>query len=164
MADLRLTKRDRFLAAVDAAPVPMGILNITPDSFSDGGHYSSTEAAIQQALRMQTEGASIVDIGAESTRPDATPVPQKEELCRLEPILGAVCKALEIAVSIDTYKAVVARRAAELGVAVINDIWGLQGDPDMAAVTAETDCALIAMHNRASVDPDADIIEDMLCF
>lgn len=164
MTDARLTKRDRFLAAVDAAPVLMGILNLTPDSFSDGGSYGSAEAAIARALQMQAQGAAIIDVGAESTRPGATPLSQQDELARLAPVLGPLCAALSVAVSIDTYKAEVARAAAGAGVSVINDIWGLQRDPDMAGVVAETGCAVVAMHNRDAADPGIDIIDDILRF
>ncbi len=142
----------------------MGILNVTPDSFSDGGTHASADAAIEHGLTMQSEGAAIVDIGAESTRPGAEKVSPEDELARLDPILGPLCSSLEIAVSIDTYKAPVAHRAAELGVSVINDIWGLQGDPDMAGVVADTGCALVAMHNRDSKDPDIDIMSDIMRF
>lgn len=164
MADPRLSKRDAFLAAVEEAPVVMGILNLTPDSFSDGGLHDSAAVAVGNALRMEAEGAGIIDIGAESTRPGAIPVPEEEELARLEPILGPVCEALSVATSIDTYKASVARSAAEQGVSVINDIWGLQRDRDMARATADTGCALVAMHNRDCLDAGIDIVEDALRF
>ncbi len=165
MVDLRLSKRDSFLAAVEAAPVVMGVLNVTPDSFSDGGRHQAVTDAVAGALQMQKEGAAIIDIGAESTRPGATPVSQTEELARLRPVLRPICDTLTVAASIDTYKAAVVRETAALGVSVVNDIWGLQGDPDMAFATADTDCALVAMHNRkAGADADIDIIADMLRF
>lgn len=164
MADPRIEKRDAFLAAVAAEPVVMGILNVTPDSFSDGGRHQGSEAALAGATRMQAEGAAIIDIGAESTRPGATPLSEEEERARLAPLLKPVCDGLEIAVSLDTYKAGIAREAAARGVAVINDIWGLQGDPDMAHVTADSGCALVAMHNRAETDPGIDILGDILGF
>jgi dihydropteroate synthase len=164
MADARLSKREAFLAAVETTPVVMGILNVTPDSFSDGGRHDSVAAAVEAALRMEAEGAGIIDIGAESTRPGAIPVPEEEELARLGHLLEPVCAALSIAASIDTYKAAVVRKAAEQGVSVVNDIWGLQGDPDMAHATAETGCALVAMHNRDGMDAEIDIVEDVLRF
>tara|TARA_Y100000815_G_scaffold264654_1_gene280567 strand:- start:241 stop:1071 length:831 start_codon:yes stop_codon:yes gene_type:complete len=164
MADLRLSKRDAFLAAVEAAPVVMGILNVTPDSFSDGGQHEEPAAAIAGALRMEKEGAAIIDIGAESTRPGATPLSETEELARLGHVLRPICDALTVAVSIDTYKAAVARKAAALGVSVVNDICGLQGDPDMAFATADTGCALVAMHNREAADACTDIVDDVLRF
>jgi dihydropteroate synthase len=164
MADLRLSKRDAFLKAIETAPVVMGILNVTPDSFSDGGRHEEATAAVAGALQMEKEGAAIIDIGAESTRPGATPVSQAEELSRLESVLEPICNALTVAASIDTYKAAVARRAAMLGISVVNDIWGLQGDPDMAYVTADAGCALVAMHNREDTDGAIDIVDDMLRF
>lgn len=164
MADLRLSKRDAFLEAARAAPVVMGILNVTPDSFSDGGRHQNASAAVAGAVRMEKEGAAIIDIGAESTRPGATPISEAEELARLGPVVKPVCDALVVAASIDTYKATVARRAAELGVSVINDIWGLQGDPDMASAAAETGCALVAMYNRDGADAEIDIVEETLRF
>jgi dihydropteroate synthase len=162
--DARLMKRDQFLEAVDTAPVLMGILNLTPDSFSDGGSYKSDDEAIARALAMKTEGAAVIDVGAESTRPGATPLSEDEELGRLAPILARICDALTVAVSIDTYTSAVARSAAEAGVSVINDILGLQGEPDMAKVVADTGCAVIVMHNRDAVDPQIDIIRDILRF
>lgn len=164
MADPRLIKRDQFLSAVAEQPVVMGILNVTPDSFSDGGHHTEADVALACGRQFQTEGAAIVDIGAESTRPGATPVSEADEIARLEPILAPLCAKLDIAVSVDTYKPNVARRAAAQGVAVINDIWGLQGDPDMAGVVAETGCALVAMHNREAVDEGINILDDIMAF
>lgn len=164
MADDRLTKRDAFLAAVNAGPVVMGIVNMTPDSFSDGGLHAAPEAALNGAVRMASEGAAIVDVGAESTRPGATPLSASEELARLDPALSQICAAVDVAVSVDTYKADVARFAAQSGAAVINDVWGLHHDPQMAHVVAETGSALIAMHNRTDVDPYLDIISDINTF
>lgn len=157
-------KRDNFLKSVAAGPVVMGILNVTPDSFSDGGVRQSTDAAISHALQMHKDGAAIVDIGAESTRPGATPVSEAEERSRLQPVLKTLCTQLPVAVSIDTYKAPVAAYAASCGVAVLNDIWGLQGDPDMATTVASTGCALIAMHNRKSTDTEINIMDDIAAF
>ena len=157
-------QRDAFLAIIGSKPLLMGILNLTPDSFSDGGRFSNVDAAVAQALRLVADGADIVDIGAESTRPGATPVPEAQELARIEPILGAVSRAIAAPISIDTYKASVARRAVQLGACVVNDIWGLQKDPAMAGTVAETGAAVVVMHNRASVDPDIDILSDMRRF
>ena len=157
-------QRDAFLAAVAARPLLMGILNLTPDSFSDGGRFFSPDAAVAQARKLAAEGADIIDVGAESTRPGATPVPQDAELWRIEPILGAVRAAVATPISIDTYKAAVARRAVELGACVVNDVWGLQHDPAMAATVAETGAAVVVMHNRAAVDPALDILSDMRRF
>jgi dihydropteroate synthase len=156
--------RDRFFAPVGRRPVIMGIVNVTPDSFSDGGRFVGKEAALAQAKRLADEGADIVDVGAESTRPGHTPVSAGEEWARLEPLLAALVREAGVPVSIDTYKAATARRALGLGVAVVNDIWGLQRDPEMAPVVAEAGAGVVVMHNRAEADPEIDIVEDMLRF
>ena len=127
-----IERRDRFLRLLGTRSIIMGILNITPDSFSDGGRFQTLEAAITQAKKLAADGADIIDVGAESTRPGHTPVPEEEELARLEPLLGHLIGAVDAPFSIDTYKAGVARRAVELGVSVVNDVWGLQKDPAMA--------------------------------
>jgi dihydropteroate synthase len=159
-----IERRDRFLGLIGTRPVIMGILNITPDSFSDGGKFFSLDAAMQQAEKLAADGADIIDVGAESTRPGHTPVAAKEELARLEPILGKLTGCIDVPFSIDTSKAKVARRATELGASVVNDVWGLQKDPAMAATVAETGAAVVLMHNRDGVDPDLDIIADMRRF
>ena len=156
--------RDAFLNLIGTRPLLMGILNLTPDSFSDGGKFNGREAAMAQACRLMAEGADIVDVGAESTRPGATPVPEAEELRRIEPVLGAVAEAIDAPISIDTCKAAVARRAMALGACIINDVWGLQKDPAMAATVAETGAGVVIMHNCASVDPAMDILADMRRF
>ncbi len=156
--------RDRFFAPVGQRPVIMGIVNVTPDSFSDGGLFVSKEAALAQARRLAAEGADIVDVGAESTRPGHTPVSPEEEWARLEPLLAALVREAGVPVSIDTYKAVTARRALSVGVAVVNDIWGLQRDPDMAHAVAESGAGVVIMHNREAADPDIDIVSDMRRF
>jgi dihydropteroate synthase len=157
-------KRDQLLALIGTRSVIMGILNVTPDSFSDGGKFQTRETALAQARKLAADGADIIDVGAESTRPGHVPVPEETELARLEPLLADVVKATERPVSIDTYKAAVARRALELGVAVVNDVWGLQKDPAMADAVAEARAVVVVMHNRDSVDPDLDIIADMRRF
>ncbi|MGJ5136959.1 dihydropteroate synthase [Bradyrhizobium oligotrophicum] len=146
-------------------PAVMGILNVTPDSFSDGGRFDAPERAIAQAERMIAAGADIIDIGAESTRPykGAVPVTAEEELARLQPILPAIV-ALGVPVSIDSMKSQVAGYALDHGAAIANDVWGLQRDPAMAAVVAAHGAPVVVMHNRAEVDPEIDIIEDMLGF
>src|ERR1700722_17952879 len=146
-------------------PLVMGVLNVTPDSFSDGGRFLDPTAAIAQAQRLAAEGADILDIGAESSRPsgDAVAVPLDEERARLAPILPAVL-GLGIPVSIDTMKAAVAAWALETGAAIVNDVWGLQRDPDMARVVAEHDAPVIVMHNRDAADPRIDIIADVTAF
>ncbi len=157
-------KRDRFLALLGTRPIIMGIVNVTPDSFSDGGRFNSLENARAQALKLVAEGADIVDVGAESTRPGHTPVPEAEELARLEPVLAGLVQAVAAPVSIDTSKAAVARHAISLGVCIVNDVWGLQRDPAMADVVAEGGAAIVIMHNRNDVDEKADIVDDMRRF
>jgi dihydropteroate synthase len=146
-------------------PIVMGVLNITPDSFSDGGRFLDPAAALGQARRMIAAGADILDIGAESTRPygGAVAVPLEEELDRLAPVLPAVA-ALGVPVSIDTLKAEVAQWALESGAAIVNDVWGLQRDRDLARVVAEHAVPVIIMHNREAADPAIDIIADIAAF
>jgi dihydropteroate synthase len=145
--------------------VVMGILNVTPDSFSDGGLFLAPELAIAQARQMIAEGADIIDIGAESTRPygGAVAVPAEEELARLKPILPAVID-LGAPISIDTMKANVAAWALDAGAAIANDVWGLQRDPDMARVISEYNTPVVIMHNREAVDPSIDIMADIEAF
>jgi len=146
-------------------PVVMGVLNVTPDSFSDGGRFLAPPAAIEHAERLAREGADIIDIGAESTRPygGMSPVPLDEERARLEPILPALA-AMAIPVSIDTMKAGIAAWALEAGAAIVNDVWGLQRDPDMARVVAEHGAPVVIMHNRDRADPGIDIVADVTEF
>jgi dihydropteroate synthase len=157
-------KRDVFLRQIGTRALLMGIVNVTPDSFSDGGQFFNTSAALERAKRLAAEGADIIDVGGESTRPGATPLPVGEELTRIEPVLAALEGALEVSISIDTYKARVAARAVELGAILINDVWGLQKDPAMAGVVAETGAAVVIMHNRADKDPSIDIMADIRRF
>jgi len=150
----------RLLAA--RRPIVMGILNITPDSFSDGGQFVDPETAIGHARRMIADGADIIDVGAESTRPygGAVRVSAAEERRRLEPVLAPV-SAFGTPVSIDTMKAEVAAWAIDQGAAMINDVWGLQRDPDMAAVVSQRDVPVVIMHNRDAADPAIDIMADI---
>jgi dihydropteroate synthase len=137
----------------------MGVLNITPDSFSDGGRFLEPTAALSQARRLVDEGADIIDVGAESTRPygGAMAVSLDEERQRLAAVLPAIV-ALGVPVSIDTMKSPVAAWALETGAAIVNDVWGLQRDPDMARVVADHGTPIIIMHNRDEADPTIDII------
>ena len=130
----------------------MGILNVTPDSFSDGGRYSRLDAALSHAEKMIKEGADIIDVGGESTRPGHVQITDEEETERVAPIIEALKKEFDIPVSVDTYKSRVARAALTAGADLVNDIWGLKYDPDMAAVIAESGAACCLMHNRESVD------------
>jgi dihydropteroate synthase len=159
--------QDRPLARLLALgrPIVMGILNVTPDSFSDGGQFFDPQRAIAHARRLVAEGADILDIGAESTRPyiGAMPVWPAEELRRLAPVLPAVTE-LGVPVSIDTMKADVAIKAIAAGATMVNDVWGLQRDPDMARVVAEHAVPIVIMHNREAVDAAIDIMADIAAF
>jgi dihydropteroate synthase len=146
-------------------PLVMGVLNVTPDSFSDGGRFLDPAAALEQASRMVAEGADILDIGAESTRPygGAVAVPSEEEIRRLTPVLPAAV-ALGVPVSIDTMKARVAEWAVAAGAAIVNDVWGLQREGALAQVVAERGLPVIIMHNRDAADPAIDIVADVAAF
>ncbi|MGO9133950.1 MAG: dihydropteroate synthase [Methylovirgula sp.] len=157
-------KRDQLIGLFGQRSVIMGILNVTPDSFSDGGKFQLHDAALAHARALVAEGADIVDIGAESTRPGHTPVPEDVELARLKPLLPDLVAAIDKPVSIDTSKAGIARYAISVGVAVVNDVWGLQKDPAMADTVAEGGAAVVIMHNRDGVDPELDMLSDMRRF
>ena len=145
-------------------PAVMGVLNVTPDSFSDGGQFAAPERALAQARRMIAEGADIIDIGAESTRPyGSEPISAEEELQRLQPVLPEIV-ALGIPVSIDSMKSAVVAWALDQGAAIANDVWGLQRDSGMAGLVAERGAPVIIMHNRDSADPAADIMQDIVDF
>jgi dihydropteroate synthase len=142
----------------------MGILNVTPDSFSDDGQYNNIEKAIQQAFMMQQCGADCIDIGGESTRPNSIPISEEEEIKRVLPILQALKDKITVPLSIDTYKPNVAKVALENGVKIVNDIWGLQHDTTMAKIIADHDTHCILMHNRHEIDASVDIIDDILSY
>jgi dihydropteroate synthase len=145
-------------------PAVMGVLNITPDSFSDGGQFIAPESALAQARRLIAEGADIIDIGAESTRPyGSEPVSTEEELRRLQPILADVV-SLGIPVSIDSMKSAVVAWALGAGATIANDVWGLQRDPDMAGLLAARHCPVVIMHNRDHADAGIDIMKDIAGF
>lgn len=142
----------------------MGILNMTPDSFSDGGKYNRVDEAVERAIQLVKDGADIIDIGGESTRPGFATVPVEEELERVIPIIEAISKEVEVPISIDTYKAEVARQAIKAGGHIINDIWGAKADPDMALVAADLQVPIILMHNRKNLDYTAfyrDVVNDL---
>ena len=128
----------------------MGILNLTPDSFSDGGRFIEVDAAVAHALEMEAEGAEIIDIGGESTRPGSMPVSEAEELARVLPVLERLAGRTKAAISIDTTKAAVARAALERGAEIINDITALRGDPSMLATAAETGAGVVLMHMQGT--------------
>jgi dihydropteroate synthase len=145
-------------------PAVMGVLNVTPDSFSDGGQFAAPERALAQARRMIAEGADIIDIGAESTRPyGSEPISADEELKRLQPVLADIV-ALGIPVSIDSMKSAVVAWALDQGAAIANDVWGLQRDPGMAGLVAARQVPVVIMHNRDHADPAIDIMKDMAEF
>ncbi|WP_077298889.1 dihydropteroate synthase [Virgibacillus pantothenticus] len=139
----------------------MGILNVTPDSFSDGGNYNTLEKAIEQAVKLEKEGADILDIGGESTRPNHEPVSQTEEIARVVPIIQEVKKHISIPISIDTYKAETAKAAIEAGADIINDVWGAKREPEIVQVAKAYDVPIILMHNRTNTNYQ-DLIIDMI--
>jgi dihydropteroate synthase len=162
-ADQR-ARRDDFLNRIGTHPAVMGILNVTPDSFSDGGRFLATEAAVSQARSMAAQGCAIIDVGGESTRPGSTPVPESEEWARIEPVIDRLARDLVAPLSVDTTKANVARRAIDVGAVMVNDVWGLQKDPAMADTVAAAEAAVVIMHNRREKDVTIDIVADMRRF
>ncbi len=158
-----LRARGRAIA-LPARPIIMGILNVTPDSFSDGGAYASLEEALQAAQRMVADGAAIIDIGGESTRPGHAPLDAETEMKRAIPAIAGLAAISDVPISIDTYKARVAEAALTAGAHIVNDVWGLSRDPDMAKVIADSGAAAIIMHNRETADASLDIFEDMRAF
>jgi dihydropteroate synthase len=133
-------------------PLVMGILNVTPDSFSDGNRFFSRERAVERALELEREGADIIDIGGESTRPNAPAVSLEEELSRVVPVIEALSGRLTVPISVDTYKAGVARAACAAGAEIVNDVSGLHFDAGMAHAVAEADAGLVVMHTRGTPD------------
>ncbi|WP_010649043.1 dihydropteroate synthase [Oceanobacillus massiliensis] len=138
----------------------MGILNVTPDSFSDGGSYTTVERAVQQAILMEKEGADIIDVGGESTRPGHAPVSADEEIERIVPVIKALKETIGIPISVDTYKAKTAKKAVEAGADIINDVWGAKREPEIANIAAEYHVPIILMHNRTNEDYTS-VVEDM---
>ena len=139
----------------------MGILNVTPDSFSDGGSYTNVEIAVKHAKKMVEEGADIIDVGGESTRPGHKFVSIEEEIKRISPVIKTLKKNINVPISIDTYKSQVAEEALKLGVDMVNDVWGLTYDEDMANVIGKYDASVCIMHNQEGTDYDKDIIESI---
>ena len=158
MRNMLVTKAKNF--NLDEKTLIMGILNVTPDSFSDGGRYNQIDKAVEQAVAMERAGADIIDIGGESTRPNHKPVSIQEEIDRVVPAIEAIKKEVNIPISIDTYKAETAKHALVAGASIINDVWGAKYDPDMAIVAADFDVPIILMHNRENKDY-TNLIEDM---
>lgn len=157
-------QRDRILEAARARVLIMGILNVTPDSFSDGGQHDAPEAAITAARQMVADGAAILDIGGESTRPGAAPVPAEEELVRVLPVIRRLKEVLDVPLSIDTMKASVARAAVEAGAVIINDVTGMTADPGMATAVAETGAGIVLTYHRGTADGAIDAVGDMRAF
>ena len=142
----------------------MGILNVTPDSFSDGGRYDGLDRAIEHAKQMIQEGVDIIDVGGESTRPGHVQITEEEEIARVVPVIRKLKEEFDIPVSIDTYKSAVAAAAIEAGADLVNDIWGLKYDSKMAGLIAKTGVACCLMHNRENTDYQnflADFMDDM---
>ena len=160
----RAALRDSILEQASKRVLLMGILNVTPDSFSDGGAFFDSAAAIAQAQRMETEGADILDIGGESTRPGAAPVSAEDEAQRVLSVLPGLCADASRVVSVDTYKASVARKAAGAGAVIINDVWGMTRDTDMAHAVADTESAVVVTYNRGKADPDLNLVDDTRAF
>lgn len=152
--------------ALGSQVLVMGIVNVTPDSFSDGGDYLAPEYAVASARRLASEGADILDLGAESTRPRHEEIGVADEWGRLAPVFDSLNIASEDLppISVDTWKAEVARRALAAGASIVNDVWGFQRDPGIANVTADSGAACVLMHNRETVDGAIDIVDEILRF
>ena len=144
--------------------IVMGVLNVTPDSFSDGGRFFSTDAALTQARAMLAEGAAIVDVGGESTRPGAEPVSAAEEQARILPIIEALAADGAALISVDTYREETARLAVAAGAHIVNDVWGLQREQGIARVAAETGAGLVIMHTGREREKLPDVIADQFAF
>lgn len=142
----------------------MGILNVTPDSFSDGGDFVDRKAAVAHALEMEQDGADIIDIGGESTRPGHEPISSEEEQSRVLPVIRQLASQLSVPISIDTYKASTAWLALKAGAKIVNDVWGFQREPAIASIAAEFGATVVMMHNRTEIDPTLDIIDELRTF
>ncbi|SFO77759.1 dihydropteroate synthase [Mesorhizobium sp. NFR06] len=144
--------------------VVVGILNVTPDSFSDGGLFIEPDKAVEQARRMVEEGAAVIDVGGESTRPGFAPITAEEEQARVLPVIAALAASGEALISVDTYREDTAWRAVAAGAHIVNDVWGLQREPGIARVAAETGAGLIIMHTGRERQKLPDVIEDQFLF
>lgn len=161
MLKTEIIKCGNFQLDVSKNTVIMGILNITPDSFSDGGKFNELDAAVNRAIKLVEDGAHIIDIGGESTRPGAEVVSEQEELRRVIPIIQTVSNVVDVPISIDTYKSEVAKQALDAGASIINDVWGAKADPEIANVAASYDVPIVLTHNRKNRDYN-DFISDVL--
>jgi dihydropteroate synthase len=159
-----LTLPDGRRLVLDDRTLLMGIVNITPDSFSDGGMLQNAAQAIAHGVRLVEEGADIVDVGGESTRPGHAPLDAATELGRVLPVIAGLRERVGTPLSIDTWKAEVAEVALQAGVSIVNDVWGAQRDPAIAGVAARHGAPIILMHNRETTDPGLDILSDVLRF
>ena len=167
MVQRKYTFADGKTLTLGEKTLVMGILNITPDSFSDGGKFNTRDKALRHLEEMVADGADIIDVGAESSRPGFTPMPASEEMERLMPLLEEILKNSPVPVSVDTFKAETARAAARAGVHILNDIWGLQyaAEPgEMAKAAAECGLPVIVMHNQNGTEYSGDIIDAMQGF
>jgi dihydropteroate synthase len=142
-------------------PLLMGVVNVTPDSFFEESRHPQTSDAVATGLRLVAEGADIIDVGGESTRPGHVPVGTDEELGRVSPVVKELSQKIAVPISIDTYKAKVAEHALAAGARIVNDVWGLARDPAMAATIAAHDAAVIIMHNREKADPSLEIVDEL---
>lgn len=149
-----------FLKRCHEETLIMGILNVTPDSFSDGGKFYNIDYALKQGIQMVQDGAHMIDIGGESTRPGHEAVSEDEELSRVIPVIEKLSKEIDVPISIDTYKSVVAKEAIQAGASIINDVWGAKRDTDMSVVAKEMDVPIILMHNRLDM-PYTNFLEDV---
>jgi dihydropteroate synthase len=159
-----LTLPDGRTLPLGPRPLLMGVVNVTPDSFSDGGLFAEAGTAVAHALALAGEGADIVDIGGESTRPGHAPLDAETEAARVLPVIRGTLAGSTVPVSIDSYKSEVARAALAAGAAIVNDVWGCQRDPAIAAVAAEHGAPMILMHNREAADAGLDILAEVLRF
>ncbi|PZU88471.1 MAG: dihydropteroate synthase [Chelatococcus sp.] len=159
-----LTLPDGRSLALAPAPLIMGVVNVTPDSFSDGGRFDTTEKALAQGRKLAEDGAAILDIGGESTRPGHGAVDAATEMARVLPVIRGLAGPQAAPISIDTWKAEVAEAALAAGAAIVNDVWGAQRDPAIAEVAARAGAPIVLMHNRETVDPEIDILDDVLRF
>jgi dihydropteroate synthase len=157
----------RFLDARGAAlplgkrPLIMAVINVTPDSFFEESRHPGVSDAVATASRFVTEGADIIDVGGESTRPGHVPIHAEEELARVLPVVRELSRSIAVPISIDTYKAKVAEQALAAGAKIVNDVWGLSRDPAIADTVAAHDAAVVIMHNREKADPSLDIVEEL---
>lgn len=170
VASAQIVRARGQVIPLSSGAVLMGVLNVTPDSFSDGGCYLDPGAAVARAQMMVAEGAAVIDIGAESSRPGSDPVGEEEELRRLIPVVREACRRVTVPVSVDTTKAAVAERALDAGAALINDISALRCDPRMASLVAQTGAGVVLMHMQGSpktmqrAPHYSDVVEEVRCF